>query len=36
MMQEKLLKIKKALDGEIGAQGKAKKGEKVRAASWEN
>lgn len=36
VMQEKLLKIKKALDGEIGAQGKAKKGEKVRAASWEN
>ncbi|NXR41483.1 DRC11 protein, partial [Zosterops hypoxanthus] len=32
VMQEKLLKIKKALDGEIGAQGKAKKGEKVRAA----
>ncbi|KAM4897660.1 dynein regulatory complex protein 11 [Sylvia borin] len=28
VMQEKLLNIKKALDGEIGPQGKAKKGEK--------
>ncbi|NWR03023.1 DRC11 protein, partial [Paradoxornis webbianus] len=32
VMQEKLLNIKKALDGETGPQGKAKKGEKVRAA----
>ncbi|NXB76694.1 DRC11 protein, partial [Donacobius atricapilla] len=32
VMQEKLLKIKKAVDGETGPQGKAKKGEKVRAA----
>ncbi|NXP38786.1 DRC11 protein, partial [Leiothrix lutea] len=36
VMQEKLLNIKKALDGETGPQGKAKKGEKVRAASWEH
>lgn len=36
VMQEKLLNIKKALDGETGPQGKAKKGEKVRAARWEN
>lgn len=36
MMQEKLLKLKHAVDGETGArQGKAGKGEKVRAAGWE-
>lgn len=35
-MQEKLLKLKQAVDGETGArQGKAGKGEKVRAARWE-
>ncbi|NXI82050.1 DRC11 protein, partial [Rhipidura dahli] len=36
VMQEKLLKLKQAVDGETGArQGKAGKGEKVRAARWE-
>ncbi|NXE40661.1 DRC11 protein, partial [Ptilorrhoa leucosticta] len=36
VMQEKLLKLKQAVDGERGAShSKAGKGEKVRAASWE-
>ncbi|NXE01385.1 DRC11 protein, partial [Chaetorhynchus papuensis] len=36
VMQEKLLKLKQAVDGETGArQSKAGKGEKVRAARWE-
>ncbi|NWW14405.1 DRC11 protein, partial [Oreocharis arfaki] len=36
VMQEKLLKLKQAVDGETGAShSKAGKGEKVRAASWE-
>ncbi|NXR52001.1 DRC11 protein, partial [Hippolais icterina] len=36
VMQEKLLKIKKAMDGETGSQAKAKKAEKVRAARKKN
>ncbi|NWV05574.1 DRC11 protein, partial [Ptilonorhynchus violaceus] len=35
VMQEKLLKLKLAVDGEGGSQSKSAKGEKVRAASWE-
>ncbi|NWT79602.1 DRC11 protein, partial [Lanius ludovicianus] len=36
VMQEKLLKLKQAVDGETGAKkSKAEKGEKVRAARWE-
>lgn len=36
MMQEKLLRVKEAVDGETGpGQVKAAK-EKVRAARWEN
>lgn len=37
VMQEKLLEVKQAVDGEIGPVGKKTgKGDKVRAASWES